>query len=125
MAMGLVPRALAGLLGVGGGVFMVPFLVLVAGLEQNEAAATSLCVIVPTALMASRVLAATGMGDLARALALGGVGAEGALAGVLLALELSGDVLQIALAALLAVIGLRLVRDGLRTPNTPRTEGVR
>jgi hypothetical protein len=112
---GVASGALAGLLGVGGGVFMVPLLVLVAGLDQHEAAATSLCVIVPTALVASRVLARRGIGDITRALALGSVGAIGAVAGVLLALALPEDTLRVIFAAFLAAVGVRLLRDGLRT----------
>ncbi len=115
IAAGVASGALAGLLGVGGGVFMVPLLVLVAGLDQHEAAATSLCVIVPTALVASRVLAKRGIGDITRALALGVVGALGAVAGVLLALALPEDTLRIIFAAFLAAVGVRLLRDGLRT----------
>jgi len=112
---GIASGALAGLLGVGGGVFMVPLLVLVAGLDQHEAAATSLCVIVPTALVASRVLARRGIGDITRALALGSVGALGAIGGVLLALALPEDTLRLVFAAFLAAVGARLLRDGLRT----------
>ncbi len=112
---GVASGALAGLLGVGGGVFMVPLLVLVAGLDQHEAAATSLCVIVPTALVASRVLAKRGIGDITRALALGSVGAVGAGGGVLLALALPEDTLRVIFAAFLAAVGARLLRDGLRT----------
>ncbi len=114
VAAGVASGALAGLLGVGGGVFMVPLLVLVAGLDQHEAAATSLCVIVPTALVASRVLAKRGIGDITRALALGSVGALGAIGGVLLALALPEDTLRIVFAAFLAAVGVRLLRDGLR-----------
>lgn len=106
---------MAGLLGVGGGVFLVPLLVLVAGLDQHEAAATSLCVIVPTALVASRVLARRGIGDLTRALAVGLVGAAGAVAGALLALALPEEALRIVFAVFLAGVGIRLLRDGLRT----------
>jgi len=112
---GVASGALAGLLGVGGGVFMVPLLVLVAGLDQHEAAATSLCVIVPTALVASRVLAKRGIGDITRALALGTVGAVGAVGGVVLALALPEDTLRLIFAAFLAAVGLRLLRDGLGT----------
>jgi hypothetical protein len=80
---------------------MVPLLVLVAGLDQHEAAATSLCVIVPTALVASRVLAKRGIGDITRALALGSVGAVGASGGVLLALALPEDTLRVLFAVFL------------------------
>lgn len=43
----------AALCGVGGGLIMVPAFVLALGLEQKQAVATSLAVIVPTALVAT------------------------------------------------------------------------
>ncbi len=52
VAFGAVAGVLAGLLGVGGGILLVPFLVLVVGMTQHEAEATSLLVILPTALAA-------------------------------------------------------------------------
>src|SRR5204862_5886249 len=47
---GLFTGAAAGLLGVGGGIMMVPFLTLVASLPQHAAEATSLLVVLPTAI---------------------------------------------------------------------------
>lgn len=102
---------LAGLLGVGGGIVLVPFLVLAIGMSQHEAEATSLFVILPTALAASIALRRRGVGDLPVALAVGSVGAVGAVTGALLALSLPSDVLRSVFAVLLALIGVRLVRD--------------
>lgn len=104
---------LAGILGVGGGVFLVPFLVLAAGMTQHEAEATSLLVILPTALVASLTLRRHGVGDLRSALGIGVVGAAGAAAGALLALSLPGHVLRLIFAVVLALAGARLVRDAL------------
>jgi uncharacterized membrane protein YfcA len=114
-AVGAASGMLAGLLGVGGGVLLVPFLVLAVGMSQHEAEATSLLVVLPTAIVASLTLWRRGVGDLPDALAMGFVGAVGAAAGALLALSLPGDVLRTVFAAFLGVVGLRLVRDGLRT----------
>jgi uncharacterized protein len=102
---------LAGLLGVGGGILLVPFLVLAVGMTQHEAEATSLLVILPTALAASIALRRRDVGDLPVALAVGTVGALGAVVGVLLALALDADVLRLVFAALLALVGARLIRD--------------
>lgn len=102
---------LAGLLGVGGGILLVPFLVLAVGLTQHEAEATSLLVILPTAVAASAALRRRDVGDLPVALGLGVVGAAGAVAGALLALSLPADALQLIFAVLLALVGLRLIRD--------------
>lgn len=46
---GVVAGVLSGLLGVGGGLVIVPMLVYVAGLNIHQAIATSLVIIVPTA----------------------------------------------------------------------------
>jgi uncharacterized membrane protein YfcA len=111
VAFGALAGTLAGLLGVGGGILLVPFLVLAVGMSQHEAEATSLLVILPTALAASLALRRRDVGDLPVALALGTVGAVGAVAGALLALALPADVLRLGFALLLAIAGVRLVRD--------------
>jgi uncharacterized membrane protein YfcA len=111
MGVGAAAGVLAGLLGVGGGILLVPFLVLAIGMTQHEAEATSLLVILPTAVAASIALRRRGVGDLPVALVIGLVGAVGAVAGALLALSLPADVLRAVFAVLLAIAGLRLIRD--------------
>jgi uncharacterized membrane protein YfcA len=111
IAVGVAAGVLAGLLGVGGGILLVPFLVLAVGMTQHEAEATSLLVILPTALAASIALHRRGVGDLPTALVIGLVGAGGAVAGALLALSLPADLLRAVFAVLLAIVGLRFVRD--------------
>jgi uncharacterized protein len=111
IGVGAAAGVLAGLLGVGGGVLLVPFLVLAVGMTQHEAEATSLLVILPTAVAASIALRRRGVGDLPIALVIGVVGAFGGVAGALLALSLPADVLRAVFAVLLAIAGLRLIRD--------------
>jgi uncharacterized protein len=111
VAVGALSGVLAGLLGVGGGLLLVPFLVLAVGMSQHEAEATSLLVILPTAIAASVALRRREIGDLPLALSLGVVGAAGAVAGALLALALPADTLRVIFAALVAIVGFRLVRD--------------
>jgi|LakMenEpi03Aug12_release.lakeMendotaPanAssembly.Ray.scaffolds.fasta_scaffold257907_2 uncharacterized membrane protein YfcA len=53
IGIGLLAGIIAGLCGVGGGVVMVPAFVLMLGMAQKTAVATSLAVIIPTALMAT------------------------------------------------------------------------
>ncbi|MGD0112347.1 MAG: sulfite exporter TauE/SafE family protein [Armatimonadota bacterium] len=48
--LGVVVGVFSGLFGVGGGIIMVPFLVIVAGYTQQVAQGISLAVIIPTAL---------------------------------------------------------------------------
>ena len=113
---GLFTGGAAGLLGVGGGTLMVPFLTLAVGMSQHEAEATSLLVILPTAVVASLVLRRKGVGDLSVALRFGLLGAGGGVLGALLALALPGHFLRIVFALFLAVVAVRLVRDSLVAP---------
>jgi len=110
---GVVTGAASGLLGVGGGTLMVPFLTLAAGLSQHAAEATSLLVVLPTAIVASLVLRRRGVGDLGLALRFGALGAAGGVLGALLALALPGHVLRLVFACFLLLVSVRLVRDSL------------
>jgi uncharacterized protein len=120
-AFGVLTGMLSGLLGVGGGIFMVPFLVLVVGLTQHQAQATSLLVVLPTAVVASWLLHRRGVGNLRVALRMGAIGMVGSIAGTLLALSLPGSVLRLIFAALMVVVGLRLLRDAVRPPRDVRS----
>jgi uncharacterized protein len=115
IAFGLLTGGAAGLLGVGGGIMMVPFLTLAAGVSQHAAQATSLLVVLPTAVVASITLHRRGIGDLALAFRFGALGAVGGIAGALLALALPGHALRLVFALFLAVVAVRLLRDGLAT----------
>jgi uncharacterized membrane protein YfcA len=113
-AFGLGTGMASGLLGVGGGTLMVPFLTLAVGLSQHSAEATSLVVVLPTAIVASLELRRRGVGDLATALRFGVAGAAGAVGGALLALELPGSTLRVVFAVFLGLVGLRLVATAVR-----------
>jgi uncharacterized membrane protein YfcA len=101
------------LFGVGGGVLMVPFMVLALDMGQHAAEGTSLLVIVPTALVGTIAHHRNGYVDVpvAARLALGGV--AGSILGAVVVLDLSGQTLRRLLAVLVAFVGLRLIRDGL------------
>jgi len=113
VAFGVVTGVTSGLLGVGGGTLMVPFLTLAAGVSQHAAEATSLLVVLPTAVVGSLVLRRRGVGDLGLALRFGTLGAAGGVVGALLALALPGHVLKIVFACFLLLVSVRLVRDSL------------
>ena len=115
VAFGVLTGVLSGLLGVGGGIFMVPFLVLVVGLGQHEAQATSLLVVLPTATVATWSLHRRGVGDMRTALRMGIVGIVGSVGGTFLALSLPGHALRLLFAALMVVVGVRLLRDAATT----------
>jgi uncharacterized membrane protein YfcA len=114
IAFGVVAGIASGLLGVGGGTLMVPFLTLAVGLTQHGAEATSLLVILPTAIVGSLTLRRKGVGDLGLALRLGLVGAIGAFAGAKLALALPGSTLKLIFAVFVGLVGLKLAYDGWR-----------
>jgi uncharacterized membrane protein YfcA len=116
VAFGVLTGAAAGLLGVGGGTLIVPFLTLAVGMSQHAAEATSLLVVLPTAIVASLVLRRRGVGNLGVALRLGTLGAVGGILGALLALMLPGHVLRLVFACFLGLVAVRLVRDSLVAP---------
>ena len=114
MVFGLMVGSLSGLLGVGGGIFMIPFMVIIAGASQQVAQGTSLVVIVPTAIVASLVLTKKGVGDLRQGLGMGAAGAIFALAGALIALHLPSQILRYIFAAVLLIVATKTFIDGLK-----------
>ncbi len=61
LGIGILTGIIASLCGVGGGVVMVPAFVFFLKLEQKTAVATSLAIIIPTALMATTQNARSGL----------------------------------------------------------------
>ena len=113
-AFGVAVGVTSGLLGVGGGTLVVPFLTFAVGLSQHSAEATSLLVILPTAIAGSLVLRRQRIGDLGLSLRIGVFGAVGSVLGALLALALPGGTLRIVFAVFVGLVGLRLAWDGIR-----------
>ncbi len=120
LGIGLTAGALAGLLGIGGGLVFVPAMVLITGFDQHVAQGTSLLVIIPAAALGSFTHHRHGRFALldAVALALGGV--LGALLGSLIALSLDEELLRRLFAVLLLIIAARMLMT--RSPNGERTE---
>lgn len=111
---GVAAGVLGGLLGVGGGVLFVPGLVIVVGLTQHEAEATSLLAIVPVALVGAWRQNRYGNVRREDALPMGVLSVAGVAGGVALANQLSGAVLRTAFAVLILIIAAQLVRKALR-----------
>jgi len=107
VAGGAVMGVLGGLIGVGGGVILVPLLVLGFGVSQQLAQGTSLAAIIPTALGGAASHQHLGNVSIpaARLLAIGGM--AGAVAGALLAVHTREEPLRLIFAAYLAATGLR------------------
>jgi uncharacterized membrane protein YfcA len=118
---GVAAGMLGGLLGVGGGVLFVPGLVIVIGLTQHEAEATSLLAIVPVALVGA--VRQDRYGNVRRedALLVGVLSIAGVAGGVALANALSGTALRSAFAVLILLIAAQLVRTALRESGGART----
>ncbi len=123
IAIGVAAGIVAGLLGVGGGVLFVPGLVLVLGLSQHQAEATSLLAIVPVAIVGTYTQDRYGNVRRADALLVGLLSLAGAVAGVALANALSGTVLRDAFAALMVLVAAQLVHrvlsGGGPSPDSP------
>jgi len=97
----------AGLLGVGGGVLLVPLLVLVFGFEQHRAQGTSLVALVPpTGLLAFLNYASAGEVNWTVGLWIMPGVFFGAMAGTRLAQKLSATGLRRAVAVLVFAIGV-------------------
>ena len=110
-AFGFLTGTLSGVLGVGGGIFVVPFMVLALGVQQQHAQATSLVMILPTAVVAVITLRRRGVGDLRMTRRIGMVGAVASLGGAALALHLPASTLRALFAGLLVIVGVRLLWD--------------
>jgi uncharacterized protein len=110
VTVGLAAGFLSGLFGVGGGVLMVPGLVLVLGMGQRLAHGTSLAAIVPIALAGLAAYALAGEVDWLAALFLAvGAAGVGAPVGTYLLHVLPTRVLAVVFAVLLVATAARLL----------------
>jgi hypothetical protein len=112
---GVVVGLLSALFGIGGGVAMVPFMVLLLERSPHLAEGTSLLVIIPTAIVGVIAHHKRGFVSFRHAgwLSVGGV--FGAFAGARLALGIDDDILKTLFAAFLAVMGVRTILQGRKT----------
>jgi uncharacterized membrane protein YfcA len=121
LMLGFAAGAISGLFGVGGGVLFVPTLVLVIGLSQLEAQATSLAAIIPVVAVGAWRQHRYGNVRWRPALLLGLASAAGVAGGVALAVALSEDTLRRLFAVLLLVFAARLGWSARREERTRRT----
>ena len=111
LATGIVAGVLAGLLGIGGGVIMVPAMMLVLGLSPVVAKGTSLAVIVPTAIIGTWRNRRNLNVDLRAATVVGLSGAGCAVVGAMVADQLPDRVSNLMFAGLLLFMAMRLARE--------------
>ena len=120
LCLGLGAGLLSGVFGVGGGILFVPTLVLL-GLGQVEASATSLLAIVPTAAVGAARQRSFGNLRLRAALLVGGVSVIGAEFGVQVATRIDEGVLRrlfgVLLLAVAAQLAVRALRHERRYPD--------
>jgi uncharacterized membrane protein YfcA len=109
LLIGLVAGFFSALFGVGGGIVIVPLLVLVASFDVRPATATSLAAIGITATAGTIVYAFHGQVEPLYAALVGVPAAGGAIAGASLQQRLPTRMLSLLFAALLAAIAVRLL----------------
>jgi uncharacterized protein len=110
---GVASGVLAGLLGVGGGVLIVPVLAVAFGVPLVTAKGTSLVAIVPTAIMGTFRNARSGTTDLRVATVVGLSGVASGFAASKVSLGLDAGLASVLFAGLLALVAVRLGRTGV------------
>lgn len=119
LTLGIVTGILSGLLGVGGGVFMVPVLILFLDVGDLTAKGVSLLVVIPTGIIATIVSVRNGHVDLRAAGIAGSAGAVTAAAGATLAWLLPAQASAILFAIFLFAVAIRMAVKALHRKPTP------
>ncbi len=104
-----VSGAFSGLFGVGGGILIVPLLVLWLGYEEHEATGTSLAAIVVISALGAAVHFLLGAVDVPKGLLVGVPAVAGVLAGTWIQQRLSARAVSGIFAAVLTVTAVLLV----------------
>jgi uncharacterized protein len=105
---GLVAGVLSGLFGIGGGVVIVPGLILLAGFGVTKAAGTSLAaLLLPVGALGAWLYWQAGLIDMRAAIVLALGILLGAYFGARLGISLPASAIQRAFGVLLVVVGLR------------------
>lgn len=108
VVVGLLTGALAGLLGVGGGVFMVPAMIILFGVPAAVAKGTSLAVIIPTSIVATQRNLRNRNADLRTATVVGLAGIVSAYLASQISVGLDEALSNALFAALLAFVAVRM-----------------
>ena len=109
LAIGLAAGFLAGLLGVGGGILLVPAMVLLLDFDQHVAQGTSLVVIIPAALIGTWTHYRRGTIRPRDAALVAAGGMIGAAVGSLSALSLDDELLRRLFALVLLATAIRML----------------
>lgn len=109
IGVGSVAGFASGLLGIGGGLVMVPMLVGVVSLSQHHAHATSLAAIIPIAAGGALIFGSAGEIDLPVALLLAAGALVGAPIGAKVMARTSEAKLKVAFGIFMVIVGATLV----------------
>lgn len=123
LLMGTLSGSLGAMLGIGGGVFLVPFLILAVGLPFHQAAAVSLAAVIATSTAVSAATAGKQLINLRLGMVLEVATAAGGLAGGLTAMALSPRALQIVFAVVAILVAAAVARR-TETPDLPHDADV-
>jgi uncharacterized protein len=110
IAIGFVAGMIAGMFGVGGGVVFVPGLVILLGLNQVDAEATSLLAIVPVAIVGACRQSGYGNLRLRDGLAVCALAVPFAALGVVIVNAVPERAIELAFAALIVYVAIGLLR---------------
>lgn len=109
LAVGLMAGFLSGLLGIGGGVIIVPALVLLLGFAMRTAIGTSLAIVVPTALAGAILHFREGNFHLAAIVYMSIAAVAGSRLGVYLTTIMSDLTLRKVFGVVMLFIALRMI----------------
>jgi uncharacterized protein len=123
LLLGLVAGALAGLLGIGGGVILVPAMAFLLGVDQHVAQGVSLVVIVPTAITGALTHYRHGNVLPKLALSLGLSAVVGGLVGSWLAGQLPAMELRTGFGVFVIVVATRLILLEIRAARIRAARG--
>jgi uncharacterized membrane protein YfcA len=111
IAIGFVAGGIAGVFGVGGGIVFVPCLVILLGLDQVDAEATSLLAIVPVALVGAYRQSAYGNLRLRDGIVVGALALPFAALGVVIVNAVPERAIELGFAALVVYVAIGLLRS--------------
>ncbi len=120
VVLGLAAGLLAGVMGVGGGVIMVPALTIIAGFSLVLAKGTSLAVIIPTSIASTLRNRRAGTTAIAPGLVVGCTGVVSGFAGSQLALVLNTRLAATLFALLMTFVAIQLVTSARKQATASR-----
>jgi uncharacterized membrane protein YfcA len=113
-----VAGAFGSVLGIGGGLFIIPSLTLFLGVKLKTAIAASIVAVIATSLGGGNVYVRTHVADIRLGLILAVATVPGAIAGALLATQVPSQFLAAVFAVVIAASAYRMFRSG-RAPRPP------